>query len=74
MGRKKRRTVGSEYPKKKYARARAIVSERDCLAVLRTPIVSSKAINEKSDRYQIINGVVCSTSRYARLYEDYDDK
>ena len=74
MGRKKKKTAGSEYPNRKYARARAIVSERDCLTVLRTPIVSHNVINDKSDRFQIINGVVCSTSRYARLYEDYDDK
>ena len=74
MGRKKKKTIGSEYQKKKYTRARAIVSEKDCLAVLRSPIISPKVINDKSDRYQIINGVVCSTSKYARLYEDYDDK
>ena len=75
MGRKKRRKVGSDYPKNKYAPSKPLVEEKDLLTVLRTPVIpSSNHYSNTAERIQIINGVVCSTGRYSRLYEDYDDK
>lgn len=74
MGKRKKKIEGKSN-KRKYAPSKAIVGEKDLLAVLRTPVTPQVNPNVNSSGHiQIINGVVCSTGRYSRLYEDYDDK
>lgn len=76
MGRKiKKKVVESKSGKRKYAPSKAIVGDKDVLTVLRAPITPEVKTDQNSSLHiQIVNGVVCSTGRYSRLYEDYDDK
>ncbi|MDE5842675.1 MAG: hypothetical protein K2H35_02930 [Muribaculaceae bacterium] len=76
---KKRKNKHSYIPNDTYGKAFAksvpILNNKDIRTELSKPIESS--VHAKSTTHthlQIINGVVCSTGRYSRLHEDYDDR
>ena len=60
----------------KYAKSNPLVGAED-IRVIRNNLKRGEAPNKNvsnNDKIIIINGVVCTTGRYSRLYEDYDDK
>ena len=59
----------------KYRESIPMCDSKDFKVILSKPIETSvHAKSNPNTHLQIVNGVVCSTGRYTRLYEDYDDK
>lgn len=59
---------------KKYAESRPILDKKDVNVEISKPIETS--VHAKTNLHthiQIVNGVVCTTGKYSRLHEDYDD-